>query len=96
MLMCAADTCHLLHLAQVLLNGSRLPVKAFQDYVELYVGPKDNGVPRIYEKVNDRWEIVISTTEGQFNQVSTAPGLHGWCLRCSCLALLLWAIEPGQ
>lgn len=76
-LMRTADTCPLLHLAQVLLNGSRLPVKAFQDYVELYLGPKDNSVPRIYEKVNDRWEIVISTTEGQFNQVRVAPGPQG-------------------
>ena len=53
----------------MLLNGTKLPVKAFQDYVDLYLGPKDNAVPRVYEKVNDRWEIVVSTTEGQFNQV---------------------------
>jgi hypothetical protein len=56
----------------VLLNGTRLPVKAFQDYVDLYLGPKGGAVPRIYEKVNDRWEIVISTTEGQVNQAGAA------------------------
>lgn len=40
---------------QVYLNGVRLPVKSFQDYCELYLGPKDAaGVPRVYERVNDR------------------------------------------
>lgn len=38
------------------LNGEKLPVKAFQDYCDLYLGPKDaTGVPRVYERVNDRW-----------------------------------------
>ncbi len=75
---------------QVLLNGTKLPVKAFQDYVDLYLGPKDNAVPRVYEKVNDRWEIVVSTTEGQFNQVPPLSAIY--LLRpplpapgCSCL-----------
>lgn len=26
-----------------------------QDYCDLYLGPKDSGVPRVYERVNDRW-----------------------------------------
>lgn len=64
--------CACLPASQVYLNGTRLPVKTFQEYVEQYLGPKDNGVPRIYERVNDRWEICISTTEGQFQQVSRA------------------------
>lgn len=40
-----------------------------QEYTELYLGPKDGGVTRIYERVSDRWEVCIATTEGQFNQV---------------------------
>ena len=55
---------------KVFLNGTRLPIKTFQEYVDQYLGPKENGVPRIYEKFSDRWEVCISTTEGQFNQVS--------------------------
>jgi hypothetical protein len=54
---------------QVYLNGSRLPIKSFADYCDLYLGPKENGVPRIHERINDRWEIVISATDGQFQQV---------------------------
>ena len=54
---------------QVYLNGTRLPIKSFADYCDMYLGPKDNGVPRIYERVNDRWEICVSATDGQFQQV---------------------------
>ena len=51
------------------LNGQRLPIKSFQEYVDQYLGPKENGVPRIYERFSDRWEVCISTTEGQVQQV---------------------------
>lgn len=54
---------------QVYLNGTRLGIKTFSEYVDLYLGPKENGVPRIYERVNDRWEICVSPTDGQFQQV---------------------------
>ena len=51
------------------LNGERVGVKSFQEYVDLYLGPKEGGPARIYERVNDRWEICISPTDGQFQQV---------------------------
>ncbi|KAI9169979.1 hypothetical protein LWI28_020463 [Acer negundo] len=51
---------------KVELNGQRVPVKSFEDYVDLY--PKSNA--RFHEKVNDRWEICVSLSEGQFQQVS--------------------------
>lgn len=108
---------------QVYLNGTRLKVKTFQEYVEvrvleqggcrrgqecssagrhkhllpsaglvgfaaarcpgadrhaafvpaclpqMYLGPKESGVPRVYERFSDRWEVCVATTEGQFNQV---------------------------
>jgi hypothetical protein len=54
------------------LNGTRLPIKSFADYCDLYLGPKENGVPRIHERVNDRWELVISATDGQFQQVGVS------------------------
>ena len=48
------------------LNGDRLPVKSFQEYVGLYIGNKD--APRVYERVNDRWEVCVLASEGQFHQ----------------------------
>ena len=54
---------------QVFYNGQRLKVKTFQDYVDMYLGPKDGGVARVYERFSDRGEVCVATTEGQFNQV---------------------------
>ncbi|MQM00366.1 hypothetical protein Taro_033099 [Colocasia esculenta] len=58
---------------KVELNGQRLPVKTFQQYVDLYLKSADKGrldsLPRIYE-ANDRWEVCVSLSEGQFQQVS--------------------------
>jgi hypothetical protein len=57
---------------KVLLNGERVPVKSFAEYVDLYLGPAqgEGAVPRVHERVNGRWEVVVAATEGQFQQVS--------------------------
>ena len=62
---------------KIYLNGKRLPIKGFKDYADLYLKTfgTENPVPRVHEKVNDRWEIVISLSDprdgaGQFQQVS--------------------------
>ena len=54
---------------QVFLNGEKLPVKTFQDYVNLYLS--STGSQRVYEKLGERWEVCISLAEqGQFQQAS--------------------------
>jgi hypothetical protein len=65
--------------AQVFFNGARLPIKGFQDYVGLYL--RDPAAPRVYERVNARWEVCVCASEGQFQQVP----LHG---------LALWLLLP--
>ncbi|WCJ39367.1 DNA topoisomerase 2 [Euphorbia peplus] len=58
---------------KVELNGKRVPIKSFQDYVKLFLVPDSESAeaPKsFYQKVGDRWEICVSTTEGQFQQVS--------------------------
>lgn len=65
---------------KVTLNGTRVPVKSFQDYVELYLGSKDSDAPRLYEKVNDRWEICVSVSDGSFQQVRSPSGNLGTAL----------------
>ena len=47
---------------KVYLNSKRLAIKGFKDYCELYLKAFkiEGGVPRVHEKVNERWEIVIS------------------------------------
>ncbi|XP_052301590.1 DNA topoisomerase 2 isoform X2 [Populus trichocarpa] len=59
---------------KVELNGSRVPVKSFQDYVYMYLNsasePGSERPKSFYEKVGERWEVCVSLTEGQFQQVS--------------------------
>ncbi|XP_059649125.1 DNA topoisomerase 2 [Cornus florida] len=59
---------------KVELNGQRVPVKSFLDYCNLYLQSaskaRPDPLPRISEKVNERWEICVSLSEGQFQQVS--------------------------
>ncbi|KAH0448872.1 hypothetical protein IEQ34_022672 [Dendrobium chrysotoxum] len=65
---------------KVELNGKRLPVKTFADYVNLYLQSASKSrpepLPRIAEKVNDRWEICVSLTDGQFQQVSFVNSIN--------------------
>eukprot|EP00434_Breviolum_minutum_P040391 symbB.v1.2.035890.t1/scaffold4941.1/size32609/5 len=49
------------------LNGEKLDIKNFRDYCDLYLLTRQ-GVPQIYEKCSDRWEICVSLTESGFNQ----------------------------
>ena len=39
--------------------------------VSLYLGKPGEGAARVYEKVNDRWEVCVSVSEGQ---VRARPG----------------------
>lgn len=58
----------------VYLNGTKLPVKSFKDYVQLFVG-REGKV--IYEKVNDRWEVAVAANDsGQFQQVSFVNSIN--------------------
>ena len=65
--------------AKVYLNGERLPIKSFSDYVGLYLagktGPDGKELPRVTERVGDRWEVVTTLSDGQFKQVSFANNI---------------------
>ena len=60
---------------KVYLNGERLPIKGFSDYVNLYLGGKDASA-RCYEQVNPRWEVCVAVSEGQFQQVSFVNSIN--------------------
>ncbi|KAB7496958.1 DNA topoisomerase 2 [Armadillidium nasatum] len=59
---------------KVYLNGKKVPVKGFKDYVEHLLKEKEddmgNPVKCVYEAVNDRWEIAIALSDKGFQQVS--------------------------
>lgn len=58
----------------VYLNGERLGVKSFKDYIDLYMkdASDDSGTPMkiVYENVSERWEIACALSERGFQQVS--------------------------
>uniref|UniRef100_A0A182MCQ8 DNA topoisomerase 2 n=1 Tax=Anopheles culicifacies TaxID=139723 RepID=A0A182MCQ8_9DIPT len=58
----------------VFLNGERVPVKTFKDYIDLFLkdATDDVGgqVKVCYESVNERWEVAVAISERGFQQVS--------------------------
>ncbi|XP_064646411.1 DNA topoisomerase 2-alpha-like isoform X2 [Lineus longissimus] len=59
---------------KVFLNGKRLPIKNFRDYVEMYIKNKtdDNNAPLkvVHEVVNTRWEVAVTQSDKGFQQAS--------------------------
>ncbi|KAM0917024.1 hypothetical protein ACQ4PT_009770 [Festuca glaucescens] len=63
---------------KVELNGQKVPVKCFSEYVKLYIDSANKEgmeLPSLSLKVNDRWEVCVSLSEGQFQQVSFVNGI---------------------
>lgn len=55
--------------------NEKIPVKDFESYVNLYIGSKSD-TPRVYEKLNDRWEIGITLNPyDKFTHVSFVNGI---------------------
>ncbi|XP_057870528.2 DNA topoisomerase 2 [Cryptomeria japonica] len=63
---------------KVELNGKILPIKSFEDYVDLYLSPvkdSDSKRERHFIEVNDRWKVCVTASDGQFQQVSFVNGI---------------------
>ena len=58
-------------------NSQIIPVKNFQQYIDMYIGPKDTA-PRVYEGDSDeRWEYAVALSPShEFSQVSFVNGIH--------------------
>lgn len=70
------DIAGVLRGVKVFLNGERIKVKTFKDYVDMYLSaetnldePDSKKQSLIYEKVNDRWEVAVALHDGH-QQVS--------------------------
>lgn len=59
---------------KVFLNGSRIPVKSFKDYVDFYIKGKEDDVGNplkvVYENCNPRWEVAVTLSDKGFQQMS--------------------------
>ena len=57
-------------------NSSIIPIKSFEQYVNMYIGNK-NETKRIYEQYNERWEYAVCLTPlDEFTQVSFVNGIY--------------------
>ena len=58
---------------KVFLNGDRIEIKSFKDYIALH----DNiSAPVAFEKVNDRWEVGVAVSDGSFQQISFVNSIN--------------------
>lgn len=72
---------------KVHLNGERLKIKGFKQYVDLYIesaaaeateasgGAAQVKQSPIFERIGDRWEVAFAVSEGTFQQVSFANSI---------------------
>ena len=57
-------------------NSNLIPIKNFQQYIDLYIGDK-TASPRVYEDPNERWEYAVALTpSNEFIQISFVNGIH--------------------
>jgi len=70
-----AVTDHSVKKVKIQYNGSTIPVKNFQQYIDMYIGTKDES-KRVYEMPDERWEyaVAISPTQ-EFVQISFVNGI---------------------
>ncbi len=52
---------------RVYLNNKLLNIKSFEGYMTLY---RDLPEPVVCERINNRWEVIVTLSDGQFEQVS--------------------------
>ena len=56
-------------------NGNMVPVRTFEEYVNLYIGTKTE-TKRCYEMSNERWEYIVTLAPNEeFTQVSFVNGI---------------------
>lgn len=71
----AAVTDHSVKKVKIGYDEIQVPVKNFQQYVDLYIGKKDQ-TKRVYEAHEERWEYAVAMSPSQeFTQVSFVNGI---------------------
>ena len=75
----SAVTDHSVKKVKVHYNDVLAPVKNFQQYIDMYIGPKSGGVgegARVYEAPDDRWEYAVSLSPThEFTAISFVNGI---------------------
>jgi DNA topoisomerase-2 len=70
-----AVTDHSIKKVKISYNGEVIPVKNFQQYIDLYIGGKEES-KRIYENPDERWEYAVALSPShEFTQISFVNGI---------------------
>ena len=70
-----AVTDHSIKKIKITYNEQVIPVKNFQQYIDLYIGSKDQS-KRIYESSDERWEYAVALSQSHdFQQISFVNGI---------------------
>jgi DNA topoisomerase-2 len=57
-------------------NSQLIPVKNFQQYIDMYIGSKEDSL-RVYEENGERWEYAVGLSPShEFIQISFVNGIH--------------------
>jgi len=57
-------------------NSKLIPIKNFQQYIDMYIGDK-SVTARVYEENGNRWEYAVAlTSTNEFAQISFVNGIH--------------------
>jgi len=61
--------------ATISFNKEKLNIKSFNNYVDMYI--TDSDIKKVYEKINNRWEIAICLNDDQvFESISFVNGIN--------------------
>ena len=64
---------------KVFLNGSRVPVKNFKDYVDFYIKGKEDDIGNplkiVYENSSPRWEVALTLSDKGYQQMSVVNSI---------------------
>lgn len=59
---------------KVYLNGTKIPVKSFKDYVDFYIKGREDDIGNplkiVYESCGPRWELAVTLSDRGFQQMS--------------------------
>ena len=70
-----AVTDHSIKKIKITYNEQVIPVKNFQQYIDLYIGSKDQS-KRVYESSDERWEYAVALSQSHdFQQISFVNGI---------------------
>jgi len=70
------DICGTTSGLNVYLNGNKINLNSFSAYVKLYFDQEENGpVKCVSSRINDKWQIAVCPSDGQYDQVSFVNGI---------------------